>query len=421
LKRLIAAIPLAIVPLLTSAPPQSSAARPSPSPTSTYTPMTVQYEKYSFRTSRTDCVGEDDSLTWKVAGSLKPGESFTFTPQKPDCADHPTAITVALASDSSQLQLSSVVPAADFTSNDPSQAGKTIVAPNVGTTAELCMFPAYPPPPAPSVYSSITVKNVGTMTASNVSMDGTDQNDWIENFYYRCMNADADRDGWNDSLEHTMGILTYYVPNASTTRYMGSNYLRSSGTSTPNDEVDFYPPDFNDDDMVDQTDVDVITAHLGEGTGVSLDQISPNPGDPTYQYNQALSWRRYDLDGDGYVDQRDVDIVKSLAGEPIPATTDTIAPTARITRPAGSVVQHGWTITLGAYAWDNAALTKVEFYVNGTLLCTQTKPNWTLQNYPLFSCGWTVPKKPGASYIITAKAYDGSGNTSSGSSTVTAQ
>ena len=379
--------------------------------------MTVQSQSYSWRTTSTTCVGEDDRLAWSVTGSLAPGTSYTFTPQKPDCAGTLRALTANLSWSGSQLQLSSVVPAAAWTDGDTAQLNKSLVAPSVGSTGELCMFPAYPSTGSNTSYS-LTVTNVGTTTASNVVVSGTDTNDWIEYYYSHCMTADGDHDGWNDATENSMAMLTYYVPNATPYGYMGTDYLRASGAAAPGTGTGADPADVNGDGVVDQTDVSLVQAQLGQGNGVPASAIGPNPTDPKYLYTQALPWRRYDLDGDGYVDQTDVNIVQKLVGQPIPMTTDIIPPTARITSLNGATVTAGSTpsvsrgsaVSVGLYGWDNASLTKVELDVNGTAVCTLTTPNSLIGGTPLFSCSWSVPKKSGVTYTLTAKAYDASGN-----------
>ncbi|MGH8507496.1 MAG: hypothetical protein ACREVH_02080, partial [Gammaproteobacteria bacterium] len=286
--------------------------------TSTYIPMSLEYANYNFRNLSGDssCLGEDDALEWKASGSLKPGESFSFTPEVPACSYHPAAISAVVSWQGSQLELSSVVPDNDFASGDPGQKGAWIVAPSVGNTAQLCMFPLYD---AAGLDYTITVTNVGGTAADNIALEGHSDNDWAINYYSRCVNADADRDGWNDSLEHSMANLVYpngYI-NGIFQPYLlwGSNYLRAEAqTAIADDEVDTYPPDLNDDGVVDGLDVNKLAAHLGEGNGVPLEQISPNAGDAGFYWANTLPWRRFDLDGDGYVSETDAGIVASLVG-----------------------------------------------------------------------------------------------------------
>ena len=94
--------------------------------------------------------------------------------------------------------------------------------------------------------------------------------------------------------------------------------------------------------------------------------------------------------------------VSSLTPTPTPVP-DTVPPTVTITHPAnGSTVKRGSTVTISANASDNLGVTKVEFSVNNSLLCTDTTVPYT--------CRWTVPRKRGITYTLTAKVYDKAGN-----------
>ncbi len=86
-----------------------------------------------------------------------------------------------------------------------------------------------------------------------------------------------------------------------------------------------------------------------------------------------------------------------------PLVPDTTSPTVNITNPLNaSTVKHGTTVTITATASDNVGVSKVEFSVNNSLLCTDTTAPYT--------CAWTVPGKRGTTYTITAKVYDEAGN-----------
>ncbi len=92
----------------------------------------------------------------------------------------------------------------------------------------------------------------------------------------------------------------------------------------------------------------------------------------------------------------------------IPYTT---APTVSITSPLnGSAVKHNTNVTIAANASDNVGVTKVEFYVNNVLKCTDTTAP--------YSCVWFVPAKRNVNYVLVAKAYDAANNVGT-SSTVT--
>jgi hypothetical protein len=85
------------------------------------------------------------------------------------------------------------------------------------------------------------------------------------------------------------------------------------------------------------------------------------------------------------------------------APSDTTPPTVSITSPAsGATVSRKSKVTLAVTASDNVGVIRVEFYVNGSLLCTDTASP--------FGCNWNVPARSGASYGLQAKAYDAAGN-----------
>src|SRR5205807_3237171 len=84
---------------------------------------------------------------------------------------------------------------------------------------------------------------------------------------------------------------------------------------------------------------------------------------------------------------------------PSPTPTPTappIPPALTITSPAtGSTVPRRTIVTITATATSNVGIAKVEFYVNNTLLCTDTSASYT--------CNWKVPSTRNIQYTITAK------------------
>jgi hypothetical protein len=93
---------------------------------------------------------------------------------------------------------------------------------------------------------------------------------------------------------------------------------------------------------------------------------------------------------------------------------DSTPPTVAITRPGnGATVARRSTITINASASDDVSINRVEFYVSGTLQCTA--------NAAPYSCSWSVPAQPNVTYDLLAKAYDGPGNTSTATVSVTAK
>ncbi|MBV5339649.1 MAG: DNRLRE domain-containing protein [Deltaproteobacteria bacterium] len=81
--------------------------------------------------------------------------------------------------------------------------------------------------------------------------------------------------------------------------------------------------------------------------------------------------------------------------------SDTTAPAVAITAPGNSTTVSG-TVAVSATASDNVAVTKVEFYVNGTLQ--------TSDSASPYSFSWNTTAVANDSYAITAKAYDAAGN-----------
>jgi hypothetical protein len=59
-------------------------------------------------------------------------------------------------------------------------------------------------------------------------------------------------------------------------------------------------------------------------------------------------------------------------------------------------------VTIEATATDNVGVTKVEFYVDNSLTCTETRSP--------YQCKWRVSNASGQTYRLTTKAYDPSGN-----------
>jgi hypothetical protein len=91
---------------------------------------------------------------------------------------------------------------------------------------------------------------------------------------------------------------------------------------------------------------------------------------------------------------------------PTPVATDLTPPSAAITSPTdGTRVARHSTVTISASANDNVGVTKVEFYVNGILKCTDTSAPHT--------CSWAVPRSRNVPYILQVKAYDAAGNAGS--------
>ena len=85
-----------------------------------------------------------------------------------------------------------------------------------------------------------------------------------------------------------------------------------------------------------------------------------------------------------------------------PPPTDMSAPVASITSPVnGAIVTSKTTVVIQASASDDIGVTKVEFYANGALKCTDTSAP--------YSCNWQAPKRSPKPVQLQVKAYDASG------------
>jgi|GEM_PF-4581338 len=432
-----------------------SFASPHNSPTATPAPplsFTQSWQaRYPDRGLNTGCFGVDDRASWQGSGTLAPGATYTFTPSDPTCrhSEIPMIAMHVSWSGSTQIKLETTNPFAaaqvDTNSNGPFHTNLHEIAPvtadaNANQQANLCMWTnadltAY----AEGLITSstdttdyhipwtMTLTNTGTQTAT-ITASGYEANGWIMNLFPGCRRADGDSDHWNDSLEMVMQYLTESVGGAADARtaYQGSDYVAASGTAAANDEIDFSPADFNDDGVINQTDVNTISSYVGQGDSVSIDQISPNNTDSTYVNNEIKVWRRYDLDGDGLVTQHDIDWVKTLVGQPLPLTSDVLSPWAVI---HANTISANTAQYIYAYAADNDLLTHVDFYstISGKqkLLCQSWGPD-APANVPNasndeYSCSITAPRQTGTPVVLTVKAYDNAGNSYTTSKTLTTQ
>jgi chitinase len=96
----------------------------------------------------------------------------------------------------------------------------------------------------------------------------------------------------------------------------------------------------------------------------------------------------------------------------VPMANDTPPTVALISPLDGASVARKSTVTIGANAWDDYGVTKLEFYVNGSLVCANPPTSYT--------CAWKVPAAAGRTYQLQAKAYDTAGKAGS-SSIITVQ
>ncbi len=82
--------------------------------------------------------------------------------------------------------------------------------------------------------------------------------------------------------------------------------------------------------------------------------------------------------------------------------TDTTPPTVSVTSPADGSSIPAKRTTLAASAYDNTAVARVEFYVNGTLIGSSSAAPYQV--------GWNPGRKGTGEYLLTARAFDKAGN-----------
>ena len=85
----------------------------------------------------------------------------------------------------------------------------------------------------------------------------------------------------------------------------------------------------------------------------------------------------------------------------VTVANDTTPPTVSLTAPSNNATVSG-TVTISASASDNVAVSRVEFYLNGLLVSTDSAAP--------YSCIWNTSTVVNGSYTWSARAYDAAGN-----------
>ncbi len=96
------------------------------------------------------------------------------------------------------------------------------------------------------------------------------------------------------------------------------------------------------------------------------------------------------------------------------SVADIVPPSVQITNPLnGGTVAGQTTVSITATASDTVGVTRVDFFVNNALRCSDTAA--------AYSCNWRVPKKARIVYTLQAIAYDAAGNSATSVITVTSR
>ena len=188
--------------------------------------------------------------------------------------------------------------------------------------------------------------------------------------------------------------------------YQGKPYSLVEGQDTKNDYSTWHPYLYD------------RTANSLTRLGLRTDQGSTSFGNPTFTDLILPDGQR------GFVATQFIFSEGAKPGEagplvyyqryPTQPAPDGVPPTVSITQPAnGARVTRLSTITIKASASDTSGVAKVAFYVNGVLTCVSP--------FAPYSCNWTVPSTPGATYTLQARAFDTSSNASTSSVTVTSR
>ncbi|HWB38627.1 MAG TPA: Ig-like domain-containing protein [Candidatus Saccharimonadales bacterium] len=155
----------------------------------------------------------------------------------------------------------------------------------------------------------------------------------------------------------------------------------------------------------DSADDDVsVTGYKVYRNGSFVEDVTDtNYTDDHLHYNTAYSYTVTAVDAAGN---------ESVASDPYDVSTlpDTTAPTVSLTNPTDGQTK-ALTFSVSATASDDLALSKVVFYADSTQIASLT--------HAPFAFNWNSYAVHNGSHIITAKAFDASGNFSSDSATVT--
>jgi len=145
--------------------------------------------------------------------------------------------------------------------------------------------------------------------------------------------------------------------------------------------------------------------------GVVALMLSANPNLKPDQVDSILLSTAVDLGAagrDNYYGAGRVNAYKAVLAAKGTTATDTQAPSVSIASP-GSTVKG--IVTVGVNATDNMSVGRVELYVGGTLVATDTTAP--------YSFSWDTTSRADGATTLTAKAYDGSGNVGTSSLSVT--
>jgi hypothetical protein len=144
-----------------------------------------------------------------------------------------------------------------------------------------------------------------------------------------------------------------------------------------------------------------FTLSLGAGSSASSIWTVTSPTTGVVEQSYPVYLTTYDTAA--------TTIAATVQGNYVVTTPDGTPPQVAIVSPANGSTVSG-NVTVSASASDNFGVAKVEFFVNGALIGTDTSAPYSIT--------WNTRKLNGT-YTLTARAVDAAGNAASASSTVT--
>jgi len=158
-----------------------------------------------------------------------------------------------------------------------------------------------------------------------------------------------------------------------------------------------------------------ITASANDNVGVNMVEIYingamravVNSAPFTFNWNTTLENNgTYNLTAKAYDAANNAATSSAVTVSVNNIVPDTAAPSASVTAPATGATVSG-TVNVTASATDNVGVSKVEFFVNGSLAATDSSSP--------YSYSWNTTAIANGTYNLTAKAYDAANNATTSS------
>jgi hypothetical protein len=225
------------------------------------------------------------------------------------------------------------------------------------------------------------------------------------------------------------GVVTVSAGNEGTFNSTADNpYVLTVSATDSNDALASFSNTGNNVDLA-APGVSIMTAGGGglyvSGTGTSFSApivagvaalvISVNPSLTAAQVQNILKQSADDLGASGWDPSFGYGrinaykaVIAAQSGEP----ADTIQPTTMVTTPSADSTVSG-VVSVGIIGTDNVGVTKVEWYLNGTLISSSASASATF--------AWNTATYSNGSWILQARAYDAAGNIGTSAINVTVQ